>query len=269
MHRGPCPAPLLSSLWKSHEIPGPRGPYPSPFPSVLTVATCHRPLWALPFSAWDTPCPGIDLASFLTSCLPGLHGPSWQDLEPMALRFNHPFPISFFLHYHHLPTDRITSSFLLCLSPPTQNHSSWKAGPCPVDPEFLDTDWHTVAPTKNFWQMNELSLACMGPSVWPVGQGQQMALAWVRMGPQPHCGRPEADLLRQRTLNKQEVRVCSMAPAAPAWGCLCVSVLSHPGTCLEESIGAAYGAPLGTGLGKNKLQASQLWCFCVMIKNYN
>lgn len=51
-----------------------------------------------------------------------------------------------------------------------------------MDPEFLDTIWHTVAPTEIFWRMNELSLVSMGPSLWPVSQGREMALAQVRMG---------------------------------------------------------------------------------------
>lgn len=150
--------------------PRPTWPAPLTFPSVLTAAACRRPLQALPFSAWDTLCPGTDSASSLTSCRPGLHAPSRQDLAPAALCCNHPSPVSFFLHHHRLPTGRTTSSFLACLSPPPQNRSSWKAGPCPVDPEFLDTDWHTVAPTKNFWRMNELSPVSTGPSVWPVGR---------------------------------------------------------------------------------------------------
>lgn len=64
--------------------------------------------------------------------------------------------------------------------------------------------------------MNELSLASMRPSLRPLSQGLEMALAQVRMGHSPSAGAQEADPPRRRTLDKQEVRVCSVAPAAHA-----------------------------------------------------
>lgn len=92
----------------------------------------------------DTPCPGTDLASSLTSCCPGLDAPSQQGLMPAALRCHHPSPVSFFLHHHHLPIGRTTSSFLVGLSPPL---------PSPTEPQLLES-WTLAQWTPSSWTLS-------------------------------------------------------------------------------------------------------------------